>query len=117
MSQLQAFAVHWLSVLVLVLPVGYAFGAGMIAAVNPCGFAMLPAYLSLYLGLDEKEKVGRLPGARLEHRSSHPAGGGKRLPKSCSQPVPASVTVVGARCGPARSRPDFGRLSPCPALV
>jgi cytochrome c-type biogenesis protein len=28
---------------------------------------MLPAYLSLYLGLDEKDKVGRLPGARLVH--------------------------------------------------
>ncbi len=33
-----------------VVPVGYALGAGMIAAVNPCGFAMLPAYLGLYLG-------------------------------------------------------------------
>jgi cytochrome c biogenesis protein CcdA len=32
------------------LPLGYAFSAGMVAAVNPCGFALLPAYLSLYLG-------------------------------------------------------------------
>lgn len=32
------------------LPFGYAFGAGMVAAVNPCGFALLPAYLGLYLG-------------------------------------------------------------------
>ncbi len=32
------------------LPVGYAFAAGMVAAVNPCGFALLPAYLGLYLG-------------------------------------------------------------------
>jgi len=30
-----------------------AFGAGMLAVVNPCGFAMLPAYLSYFLGLDE----------------------------------------------------------------
>lgn len=29
-----------------------AFSAGMIAAVNPCGFALLPAYLSYYLGLE-----------------------------------------------------------------
>jgi cytochrome c biogenesis protein CcdA len=29
---------------------GYAFAAGMIATVNPCGFALLPAYLSYYLG-------------------------------------------------------------------
>ncbi|MDF2584117.1 MAG: rane protein, partial [Mycobacterium sp.] len=28
---------------------GLAFGAGLIAAVNPCGFAMLPGYLSLVL--------------------------------------------------------------------
>ena len=32
------------------LPLSYAFGAGMVAAVNPCGFALLPAYLALYLG-------------------------------------------------------------------
>lgn len=32
------------------LPFGYAFGAGMVSAVNPCGFFMLPVYLSLYLG-------------------------------------------------------------------
>lgn len=31
------------------LPFGFAFGAGMVSAVNPCGFAMLPAYLGLYL--------------------------------------------------------------------
>jgi cytochrome c biogenesis protein CcdA len=31
------------------LPFGFAFGAGMVSAVNPCGFAMLPAYLALYL--------------------------------------------------------------------
>ncbi len=33
------------------LPVRYyAFGAGMLAAVNPCGFALLPVYFALYLG-------------------------------------------------------------------
>lgn len=34
----------------------YAFTAGMIAAVNPCGFAMLPAYLSYFLGLEGSEE-------------------------------------------------------------
>ena len=34
----------------LLAPLGFAFAAGMVAAVNPCGFAMLPAYLGLYLG-------------------------------------------------------------------
>lgn len=29
-----------------------AFSAGMVAAINPCGFALLPAYLAYYLGLE-----------------------------------------------------------------
>lgn len=28
----------------------FAFGAGILSTVNPCGFAMLPAFLALYLG-------------------------------------------------------------------
>jgi cytochrome c biogenesis protein CcdA len=31
----------------------FAFTAGMLATVNPCGFAMLPAYLSFFLGVEE----------------------------------------------------------------
>jgi cytochrome c-type biogenesis protein len=30
-----------------------AFTTGMIATVNPCGFAMLPAYLSFFLGVEQ----------------------------------------------------------------
>ena len=37
------------------IPLGFAFGAGMVSSVNPCGFAMLPAYLGLYLGNDDEE--------------------------------------------------------------
>ena len=65
MSELQELLTGWLSGLVAVLPVGYAFGAGMVAAVNPCGFAMLPAYLSLYLGAKEDEFAKRSPVARM----------------------------------------------------
>ncbi len=36
------------------LPFGYAFGAGMVTTVSPCGIAMLPAYVSLYLGAKEE---------------------------------------------------------------
>lgn len=36
------------------LPLGYAFGAGMMSAVNPCGFALLPTYLALFLGAGEE---------------------------------------------------------------
>ncbi|MCP4537905.1 MAG: cytochrome c biogenesis protein CcdA [Chloroflexi bacterium] len=37
----------------LLLPVGYAFAAGMVASVNPCGVLMLPAYF-LYQLKDEE---------------------------------------------------------------
>ena len=33
-------------------PLALAFTAGMLATVNPCGFVMLPAYLSYFLGID-----------------------------------------------------------------
>nr|WP_022906740.1 cytochrome c biogenesis protein CcdA [Curtobacterium sp. B18] len=31
----------------------FAFAAGMLSTVNPCGFAMLPAFLAYYIGRDE----------------------------------------------------------------
>lgn len=51
----------------LLAPLGFAFAAGMVATVNPCGFAMLPAYLGLYMGSSEEpiirtnamERLGR----------------------------------------------------------
>jgi cytochrome c biogenesis protein CcdA len=43
-----------------VLAVSLAFLAGNLATVNPCGFAMLPAFLSFYVGADEQG----LPSAR-----------------------------------------------------
>ena len=48
----------------------YAFTLGMVAAVNPCGFAMLPAYLSYFLGLegagtDTRASVTRAIGVAL----------------------------------------------------
>jgi cytochrome c biogenesis protein CcdA len=33
-------------------PLALAFGAGMLATINPCGFAMLPAYLGYFLGAE-----------------------------------------------------------------
>lgn len=45
-------------------PLALAFTAGLVATVNPCGFAMLPAYLSYFLGLDEgRERVAGPSGA------------------------------------------------------
>jgi cytochrome c biogenesis protein CcdA len=50
---LQVELSQWLSRAADLLPFGYAFGAGMVSAVNPCGFALLPVYLTLYLGADD----------------------------------------------------------------
>ena len=38
----------------ILAPLGFAFAAGMASTVNPCGFAMLPAYLGLYLSSSEE---------------------------------------------------------------
>lgn len=39
------------------VPLTFAFTAGLVAAVNPCGFPMLPAYLSYFIGLDDPEST------------------------------------------------------------
>lgn len=39
----------------------WAFSAGMVATLNPCGFAMLPAYLSYILGRAEGTPLVRQP--------------------------------------------------------
>lgn len=38
---------------------GLAFTAGLVATVNPCGFAMLPAYLSYFMGTDSDVPLSR----------------------------------------------------------
>jgi len=37
-------------------PLALAFAAGLVATVNPCGFAMLPAYLSYFVGTGDEEE-------------------------------------------------------------
>ncbi len=62
-EQIASAAEGLLSRLAVALPLGYAFGAGMVSAVNPCGFALLPAYLGLYLGQGDESAhsvAGRL---------------------------------------------------------
>jgi len=41
----------------ILAPLGFAFAAGMVSTVNPCGFAMLPAYLGLYIGSNDSKMV------------------------------------------------------------
>jgi cytochrome c biogenesis protein CcdA len=45
--------------LAILLPFGYAFGVGMVTTVSPCGIAMLPAYISFFLGAKEEEPTLR----------------------------------------------------------
>ena len=45
----------------------YALTVGMVATVNPCGFAMLPAYLSFFLGTDHGD--AHEPAARAVGRA------------------------------------------------
>jgi len=49
-----------------IFPLGFAFSAGMVSSVNPCGFAMLPAYLGLYLGGSVGEDDSAGLASRLE---------------------------------------------------
>lgn len=45
-------------------PLALAFTAGLVATVNPCGFAMLPAYLAWFVGVESGDAVPT-PAARV----------------------------------------------------
>ena len=49
--------------LALLLPVGYAFAAGMVASVNPCGVLLLPSYALYQLGTEEAD-FDQVPAAK-----------------------------------------------------
>lgn len=69
LEQLSASSATYLSRVAAVVPLGYAFGAGMVSAVNPCGFALLPAYLALHLRdqgqVSASRRLGRAAGFGL----------------------------------------------------
>ena len=53
LTRVQAGAENAATELARSVRLGTAFGAGIVACVNPCGFIMLPTYLSLQLGTQE----------------------------------------------------------------
>jgi cytochrome c-type biogenesis protein len=57
-------------------PLAFAFAAGMLSTVNPCGFAMLPAFLAYYLGVDDTPTGGAPAGGQLIRRAVQGLGAG-----------------------------------------
>jgi cytochrome c biogenesis protein CcdA/thiol-disulfide isomerase/thioredoxin len=45
-------------------PFAIAFAAGLVATLNPCGFAMLPAYIGYFIGTSDDEAPGRTAAVR-----------------------------------------------------
>ena len=89
-------------------PFALAFTAGMVATVNPCGFAMLPAYLSYFLGL---EAVG--PGD--DDRGDATAGVGRAL--LVAGAVSAGFLVLFAAAGAVVSWTSFSVVDVSPWLT
>ncbi|MFC0624579.1 cytochrome c biogenesis CcdA family protein [Kribbella deserti] len=56
------------------IPIALALAAGMLAAVNPCGFAMLPAYLSLLVVGDDSPSPRKAVGRALAATAAMTAG-------------------------------------------
>jgi cytochrome c-type biogenesis protein len=66
-----------------------AFSAGMVATVNPCGFALLPAYLSYFLGLED-DSLGDGTGGSGR---AGPVATARRAPVVRALAVSAAVTL------------------------
>lgn len=62
---IQVAVSQWIGQIADILPVGYAFGAGMVSAVNPCGFFMLPVYMTLYLGAEDGDFLEQTVFSRI----------------------------------------------------
>jgi len=54
----------------------FAFGAGMLSTVNPCGFALLPPFLAYYLGLDKASAGTAADAPGLARRAVNGLGAG-----------------------------------------
>ncbi len=78
-------------------PLAYAFGVGMVATFNPCGFAMLPAYLSYFLGLEGELESGHLGSD--EPRQAGAAGAGMLRALVVGASMSAGFLVVFAVMG------------------
>jgi cytochrome c biogenesis protein CcdA len=71
-----------------------AFSAGMVATVNPCGFALLPAYLSWFLGLENEGTAEGTTGDRTTSDAERLPGGPVLRALAVSAAVTAGFLVV-----------------------
>lgn len=79
-----------------------ALTAGMLAAVNPCGFALLPAYLSVLVAGDQPRRGagGAVRGRPVESSAVADVASGSRAELSSSSGAGASAGAVpGSRVG------------------
>ena len=58
-----------MSMLARLLPLSYAFAAGMVATANPCGVLLLPSLVAFYLGRGEGADSGELSSRRRAARA------------------------------------------------
>ncbi|MFD2357488.1 hypothetical protein ACFSTC_61775 [Nonomuraea ferruginea] len=102
------------------LPIALALTAGTVAAFNPCGFAMLPAYLSMLVAGEPPRGAGGVSAARPGGARGDAVGGDDRRVRDRVRTVRAGGDAAGGggRDGPAvgddrdRGRPGgAGRLA------
>ncbi len=90
MTEIQEFFTRLVYNISLIIPLGYAFGAGMVSTVNPCGFAMLPAYLGLYLGSRNLNASVPAGAAYLDSATASAA-----IPSQLTRAVLVSLVITG----------------------
>jgi cytochrome c biogenesis protein CcdA len=76
--------------------VGLAFAAGLVAALNPCGFAMLPAYLLLVVRGQRPAERALMAKKTPKSRNQYTLGAG-----SATSPIGAVARAIAATVGMA----------------
>ncbi len=109
-------------------PIALALTAGMVAAVNPCGFSLLPAYLGMFVGSPEVDatvpkRLGRAGLSALSVTAGFVAVFSlagvilDRLSTSFQQRLPFVTLIVGALVIAAGIAVLFGRKVALPTIL
>ena len=110
-------------------PVALAISAGMVAAVNPCGFSLLPAYVGLFVGSDDAhtttiaKRLARAAGSAVAVTTGFVAVFSvagvilDRVSTSFQQRLPLITLFVGALIVVTGIAVMFGRKIALPVLI